>query len=133
MASQMRPSSKQDAPDPAMAYERAQPEKESGQGRLDNNHDAVPEDRPDAAHRAVKNSQQSTRQLNAEDVTSGLVEGNPQHPGQSPAIPASNRLPPQPDHSMHEEEPMGWDQAPTDIHDPRQQRQPRTEGKGGTP
>jgi hypothetical protein len=37
------------------------------------------------------------------------------------------------DHSMHEEEPDGWDMAPTDIHDPKQQRQPRIGGKGGTP
>jgi hypothetical protein len=34
---------------------------------------------------------------------------------------------------MKDEEPLGWDQAPTDIKDPRQQRHPRTEGKGGTP
>jgi hypothetical protein len=39
----------------------------------------------------------------------------------------------QPDHSMHEEEPDGWDQAPTDIHNPRHKRHPRTEGRGGTP
>jgi hypothetical protein len=32
---------------------------------------------------------------------------------------------------MKDEEPLGWDQAPTDIHDNRQQRHPRREGKGG--
>jgi hypothetical protein len=34
---------------------------------------------------------------------------------------------------MKEEEPTDVDLAPTDIHDPRQKRHPRTEGKGGTP
>jgi hypothetical protein len=34
---------------------------------------------------------------------------------------------------MKEEEPLGWDQAPTDIQDPEHQRHPRREGKGGTP
>jgi hypothetical protein len=34
---------------------------------------------------------------------------------------------------MNEEEPLGEDVTPTDIHDKRQQRHPRTEGKGGTP
>ena len=37
----------------------------------------------------------------------------------------------QPDHSMKDEEPLGSDQAPTDIHDNRQQRHPGREGKGG--
>jgi hypothetical protein len=32
---------------------------------------------------------------------------------------------------MKDEEPLGWDQAPTDIQDPTKQRHPRTEGKGG--
>lgn len=39
----------------------------------------------------------------------------------------------QPDHSMLDEEPDGWDQAPTDIHDPKMKRHSRKEGKGGTP
>ena len=34
---------------------------------------------------------------------------------------------------MKDEEPMGWDQVPTDIQNPREQRHPRREGKGGTP
>ncbi|HEY0007727.1 MAG TPA: hypothetical protein VGB55_03300 [Tepidisphaeraceae bacterium] len=33
--------------------------------------------------------------------------------------------------SMKTEEPLGWDQAPKDIHDPRQQRHPRPDGVGG--
>lgn len=39
----------------------------------------------------------------------------------------------QPDHSMLDEEPLGEDQAPTDIHDPQQKRHSRKEGKGGLP
>jgi hypothetical protein len=33
---------------------------------------------------------------------------------------------------MKTEEPDGWDQAPTDIKDPRQQRHPRPDGLGGS-
>lgn len=34
--------------------------------------------------------------------------------------------------SMKTEEAMGWDQAPTDIKDPRRQRHPRPDGVGGS-
>ena len=64
---QMRPASKDLAPDPACSYERARPENEAGMGRLDNNDDAVPADAPDDAERAVENKQ-PLRQLNAQDV-----------------------------------------------------------------
>ena len=64
---QMRPASPQQAPDPAHAYERAKPERESGQGRLDNNV-STPTNRPDKGKQAVKNKQ-SPRQLNAQDAT----------------------------------------------------------------
>jgi len=63
---QMRPASPQQAPDPATSYERAKPERESGQGRLDNNV-ATPTNRPDKTKQAVKNKQPS-RQINADDV-----------------------------------------------------------------
>ena len=42
-------------------------------------------------------------------------------------------LPPQPDHSMKQEEPLGWDQAPTGSGQQTPHRHPRQEGKGGTP
>ena len=111
MPNENRPASKEQAPDPATSYERAKPEKEAGMGRLDNNQ-AVPTDRPDRQQDAVTNRQDPTHQINADDAKPS---------------------PKQPDHSMHEEEPDGWDMAPTDIHDKRQQRHPRTEGRGGTP
>jgi hypothetical protein len=77
---------------------------------------AAPAQSPDRHQDAVTN-RQGPRQVNAHDAIN-------QHGGPAPV---------QPDHSMKDEEPLGWDQAPTDIHDPEQQRHPRTEGKGGTP
>ena len=119
MAEQMRPASNEEAPDPSNNYERAHPGREAGMGRLDNNK-AVPADSPDQIEQAVPNKQDGSRQINAHET------GEP-----AGGLRAAARRR-QPDHSMKDEEPMGWDQAPTDIHDPRQ-RQPRTEGKGGTP
>jgi hypothetical protein len=97
------------APDPADSYERSRPSQQAGMGRMDNNK-AVPEDAPDRGQQASTNRQNPERQVNAQDAATS-----------------------QPDHSMHDEEPDGWDQAPTDIKDPRMKRHPRTEGRGGTP
>jgi hypothetical protein len=116
MAEQNRPASAQQAPDPASSYERANPQKEAGTGRLDNNN-ATPTAAPDRQNDAVANRQDPTRQINGEDI-----------PNQR-----GSATPAQPDHSMNEEEPDGWDLAPTDIKDPRHKRHPRTDGKGGTP
>jgi hypothetical protein len=133
MADQSTPAERSQAPDPARSYERAKPEAESGMGRLDNNTDATPQRAPDRTPSAVTNQQDPRRQVNAQDVVDdrakrrpGPQEGADEHRRSAPAAR-------QPDHSMKEEEPDGWDQAPTDIHDPRQQRHPRREGKGGTP
>jgi hypothetical protein len=52
---------------------------------------------------------------------------------QQPTNVRPGEAPEQPDHSMHDEEPMGWDRAPQDIRDPQQKRHPRKEGKGGLP
>ncbi len=111
MAEQMRPASPNDAPDPSNTYERAHPENESGMGRLDNNA-ATPTPQPNRQEQTVKN-RQGSRQINAhEDVAEEPQKAEP-------------------DHSMHEEEPL--DEGPVDINDPRNRRHPRTEGKGGTP
>ena len=115
-AEQNRPASPQQAPDPANNYERAHPENEAGMGRMDAPK-TTPEQKPDRQRESVANRQDPTRQLNAQDAVN-------QRGGAAPE---------QPDHSMHDEEPDGWDQAPTDITDPKQKRHPRTEGKGGTP
>ena len=119
-AEQMRPASKQEAPDPSNAYERAHPEREAGMGRLDNNK-AVPTDRPDQIDDAVGNKQDPERQLNAHELTGDRSTGQVQPPR------------PQPDHSMHDEDPTDADAMPTDIHDPARKRHPRVGGKGGTP
>lgn len=116
MAEQMRPASKEKAPDPSDSYERSHPEHEAGMGRLDNNK-ATPTNEPNHQQDTVDNAHDGTRQLNAHDAIN--QRGGP--------------APEQPDHSMKEEEPLGWDQAPTDIHEPNRQRHPRTEGKGGVP
>ena len=118
MAEQMRPSSPQQAPDPSHSYERSHPGREAGMGRLDSDK-PVPADSPDKGHEAVGNRQDGTKQVNAHDAVN--QRGGPTAEG-----PAR-----QPDHSMKDEEPLGWDQAPTDIQDPQQKRHPRTEGKGG--
>lgn len=49
--------------------------------------------------------------------------------------PGNNAKPKQPDHSMKDEEPLGWDQAPTEPSDMPggNTRHPRQGGKGGTP
>jgi hypothetical protein len=113
---QMRPASPQQAPDPSHSYERSHPGREAGMGRLDSDK-AVPSDAPDQHRDAAANPQDPSRHVSAQDAVN-------QRGGPAPV---------QPDHSMLDEEPDGWDQAPTDIHDPQQKRHPRKEGKGGTP
>ena len=68
---QMRPASKELAPDPATSYERAKPEKEAGMGRLDNNDEATPAESPDRMEQAVTHKQPPDRQLNADEVVNG--------------------------------------------------------------
>jgi hypothetical protein len=115
MAGQMQPSSPKDAPDPANSYERANPEREGGMDRK-----FQQQDTPDKMEQSVNHRQNPKRQLNADEVVNR--RGGP------PEI-----QPNQPDHSMHDEEPLGADQTPQDIDDPRMKRHPRTGGKGGTP
>jgi len=125
---QNRPASPEVAPDPAHDYDRAEPE--SGAGRLDNNTNATPADHDDRTGNAVGNRQSSDRQINAHDITNDRSHARPiGGPDAATTQPAA----PQPDHSMFDEEPMGADQRPQDIHDPAQQRHPRRGGKGGTP
>ena len=125
MAEQNRPASPAQAPDPATSYERAKPEKEAGMGSLDSPiGESTPADHAERGDHGVGNRQDARHQTNAhDDVEAGGGSPNPM----SLPLPGN-----QPDHSMHDEEPLGWDQAPKDIHDPEQQRQPRREGKGGT-
>ena len=66
MPDQHRPLSKEQAPDTARVYERAQPEKEGGMGRLDNNK-ATPAEGADGIEDSVQNKQNPQSQLNGED------------------------------------------------------------------
>jgi hypothetical protein len=110
----MRPASNNQAPDPSDSYERSHPENEAGMGDL-NARKTTPRPDPDRMDEAVDNVQEPDSQVAGEDLVNQRAREKPQ----------------QPDHSMKEEEPLGWDQAPTDIHDPKQKRHPRKEGKGG--
>jgi hypothetical protein len=122
MAEQMRPSSKENAPDPANSYERTNPGREAGMGRMDAPK-STPADAPDSGKQAVTNEQNPARQVNAQDAGARGSVGQQQQ--------VQQHLPPQPDHSMKDEEPLGWDQTPTGTQDAEQKRHPRTEGKGG--
>src|SRR4051812_34769866 len=117
MAEQMRPSSPQQAPNPANSYERADPKREAGQGRLENNK-STPTDQRDQIQETVNNRQDPRRQINAQDNVNAGANADPAR---------------DPDHSMFDEEPTDPDFAPQDIQDPQRKRQPRIGGKGGTP
>ncbi len=128
--SQNRPASPSRAPDPAKNYERSKPKDEAGMGRVDNPAaEAIPANQPDSLEATVDNAPPGDRQLNAHDDPGGTGgAGQPLN-----QIDLSKPAAKQPDHSILDEEADGWDQAPTDVKDPRQQRHPRTGGKGGTP
>jgi hypothetical protein len=116
MADQTRPASPRQAQDPANSYERANPNQEAGMGRLDNNK-ATPQKQADDPQRAAPR-QAPDRQINAQETGNARSSNQP---GQQ-----------QPDHSMHEEEGLD-EQYPKGAANPRDERQPRTGGKGGTP
>ena len=116
-----------DEPDPARCYERARPEMEAGMGRLDNDV-ATPIDRPDQMEVPVRNVH-APHQLNADD---DLDERAAVPLAPDPAAPRCagwvDGL-----GSLFDEDPLGEDLVPLDIHDPRHKRHPRKEGRGGTP
>ncbi len=132
-ASQSQPVDQSTAQDASYNYERSHPEREAGMGRLDNN-DSTPTDRRDRSDDAVDNRTDPQRNMVSDDEgtsrAANETSGNDVPAEQSMA---AKPMADQPDHSMHEEEPLGWDQAPTDEKDPQRQRHPRTGGKGGTP
>jgi hypothetical protein len=113
MAEQMRPTSPKQAPNPAHSYERSDPHREAGMGRLDSD-ESTPAERRDELQDSAPNRSDPTRQINAEE---SMKAGERQD---------LNR-------SMSEDEPTDADLAPQDIHDPRRKRNPRVGGKGGTP
>lgn len=104
MAEQNRPASPEQAPNPANSYERAEPNREAGAGRLDNN-TSTPAARPDQLKGNVPNKTDPQRQINSQE----------------------------PERSMQEDSPTDADLSPQDIDDPQRKRHPRIGGKGGTP
>jgi hypothetical protein len=64
---QIRPVSKENAPDPSNTYERCHPENEAGQGRLDSDK-PVPSKHSNDMEATVGHKQNTARQLNSEDV-----------------------------------------------------------------
>ena len=125
---QNRPASPAQAPDPSFNYERSHPEREAGAGALDTPiGGSTPAPTSDKIAGAVPNANDPKKSFTAQDEI-------PPQPsaGQRPAahgMPAPEKA----DHSMLEDEPLGWDQVPTDQHNPEEQRHPRTGGEGGTP
>src|SRR4051812_44505367 len=95
--------------------------------------------RPASPQQAPDPSRNYERSRPEDEAGMGRLDNNQATPTPDPDRPTdavSNTRQPseqQPDHSMHDEEPDGWDQAPTDISNPRAKRHPRTEGRGGTP
>jgi len=142
MAEQMRPASKAQAPDPSYNYERSHPEVEAGLGRLDTD-TATPHQHPDKMEQAVTHRQEP-RQINAHEAGNSAAARIPAAGGsQTERSPAGGGAPPpgssqplpgqDPQSSMNQEEPLGWDQAPKEASDPSDKRHPRIEGRGGTP
>ena len=150
-------------PDTARTYERAQPDKESGTGQMTGNQfTPAPED--DEEGEAVTNQSES-RELTADDAVNqrdtpdlSKEDGSQQQPlgeqhqqgrqqnqmssDPEPARPATAEehdpaapISAPPDHSMKEEEPLGWDEAPMGRGQfpAGNTRHPRQGGKGGTP
>lgn len=115
--SQNRSDSATHAPDPSANYERSHPDRESPSGSTQQTYPR-PHDHPDRA--GPESTSRITNRPNADSMENSTEVQPTTNPGEV-------------QHSMKQEEPQGWDQAPTDVQNPRMQRQPRTEGKGGVP
>lgn len=132
-AGQSKATNPAQAPDPSMNYERSHPDRESPSGQLTDPRPGPAPD-PDKIEQTVDNRHDGTRQINGMDgptseQRSAKSSDRPAADLPLPGTVASD----QPDHSMKEEEPTGWDQAPQGHLPPEDSRQPRTGGKGGTP
>ena len=153
-----------EVPDTANTYERAKPAQEDVGGQMDaNQFTPAPED--DEIDEAVVNqsesreltaddavNQRDTPDLSDIDPTQQRARPEPHQQGRQqnlqesseaetdePATSAehdpSKPISPPPDHSMKEEEPLGWDEAPMGRGQfpAGNTRHPRQGGKGGTP
>ncbi len=77
---QMRPASDEKAPDPANTYERAHPENEAGMGKT-GTPEVRPSKRPDSMEASVGHKQETTHQLNSEDVVDQRSKAQAAKPG----------------------------------------------------
>ncbi len=68
MPEKIQPSANVQAPNPAHTYERTDPKRESGAGRLTNNSNATPTDRADKMAAAMHNAHDGSKQLNAQEA-----------------------------------------------------------------
>jgi len=68
MPKQIRPASTEQAPDPATHFDRADPRRESGQGRMADTGKATPTPSADALPATVTHAQAGDKQLNAEEA-----------------------------------------------------------------
>ncbi len=91
MHKQTSPQPKQQVPDPAHTYERTDPKRESGAGRLTNNTHATPAPRADKMPKAVGNAHDGATQLNADESAAIAAKAG------RPAI---------------DNEPLGWETKP---------------------
>jgi len=73
---QMRPASKDKAPDPSNVYERAHPENEAGMGKMGVGK-TKPARCPDSMEASVTHKQDTTHQLNSEDVIDQRSKAKP--------------------------------------------------------
>jgi hypothetical protein len=67
MPEKTQPLPQDQAPNPAHTYERTDPKRESGAGRLTNNSNATPTDQADKMAAAVHNAHDGSKQLNAQE------------------------------------------------------------------
>lgn len=132
MPDQFHPTSEALAPDPSNNYERSHPGRESGQGRMDPP-ETDPPRKSDRQTDAVHNTSDNTKPINSDPSAHGQTH-SAERGKQVSDLPVPDSIAPeQPNHSMKDEEPTGWDQAPQGRMPTEHQRHPRTGGKGGTP
>lgn len=80
MAEPNRPVSPEEAADPSDSYERAHPEHESAEGRLDGDKPA-PQNSSDKIEQSAPNRQNGARQVNAHDAVNQRGGPAPAQPG----------------------------------------------------
>jgi len=78
MADKTIPQTNEQAPDPAVHFDRSDPKRESGAGRLTNNSKATPAKCEDKMASAVSHAQDGSTQVNADDAAT--IAPKPERP-----------------------------------------------------